>query len=55
MNDVGKERRLIGHLSYILDEAVGGPHDGYCDRYATREEALRGHQNALDMINEDGA
>jgi len=27
----------------------GGPHDGYQDRYATRDEAIAGHARALEL------
>jgi hypothetical protein len=30
----------------------GGRHDGYQERYATREEALEGHRRALFMAKE---
>jgi hypothetical protein len=28
----------------------GGPHDGYQDRYTSRQEALEGHQKALALV-----
>ena len=28
-----------------------GEHDGYQDRYSSYEDALKGHQKALDLIN----
>ena len=36
----------------ILYETMifGGEHDQYQDRYCTREEALKGHQEAIDKV-----
>lgn len=28
----------------------GGSHDGYCNRYSSREEAITGHEGALTMV-----
>ena len=28
---------------------IGGPHDRYCQHYATREEALAGHASAVNI------
>ncbi len=30
----------------------GGEHDGYQERYTSHEDALAGHQRALDLVNE---
>lgn len=40
------------HGSPLLYETMifGGEHDGYQDRYSTRNEALFGHNKALDMV-----
>ncbi len=29
----------------------GGPHDGYQDRYSTRDEALTGHAKAVELAS----
>lgn len=36
----------------ILFETMifGGEHDGYCERYATWDEAIKGHEFAVAMI-----
>ncbi len=31
---------------------IGGEHDGYCDRYATWEQAEQGHEEAINLIFE---
>lgn len=28
----------------------GGPHDSYCERYSTIEEARRGHAEAVELV-----
>ena len=30
----------------------GGVHDQWCDRYATREEALAGHNRAVNLVKQ---
>lgn len=32
----------------------GGKHDDYQERYASKQEALAGHQRALSLVNGDG-
>lgn len=41
----------FGNGSPILWETMifGGPHDQYQDRYSSREEAIDGHANAVNM------
>ena len=41
----------FGGATPILWETMifGGPHDGHQERYATRDEALAGHQKAVEM------
>ena len=33
----------------------GGKHDGYQDRYPTREKALLGHAEAVALVKQEGA
>lgn len=40
------------HTRPVLWETMifGGPHDGYCDRYTSRDDALIGHAAALALV-----
>lgn len=42
----------FGGATPILFETMifGGKHDGYEERYATRDEAVEGHAVAVDMV-----
>lgn len=49
---LGLDHNYSGIGEPILFETMifGGPHDQYQDRYTTKEEALIGHQKALDLV-----
>jgi len=42
----------IGGASPLLYETMifGGQHDGYQARYATKEEAKKGHEKAIELV-----
>lgn len=42
----------FGHGPPLLFETMifGGKHDDFCDRYSTLEEARRGHDQAVAMV-----
>lgn len=42
----------IGETTPVLWETMifGGEHDGYQERYTSHEDALAGHQRALDLV-----
>lgn len=43
----------IGEPGPVLWETMifGGEHDGYQERYTSHEDALAGHQRALNLVN----
>ena len=51
---LGLDQNFRGHGPPILWETLifGGLHDGYCERYASREAALAGHQTALKLARD---
>lgn len=53
---LGMDHNFIGKGDPILWETMifGGKHDGYQERYTSREEALIGHQKAIDLVKNAG-
>ncbi len=49
---LGINHRFFGDGPPILYETMifGGAHDGYQERYTTREEALIGHEEAIKLV-----
>lgn len=43
----------FGHGAPLLFETMifGGEHDEFCMRYSTLEEAMRGHEKVVEMVN----
>jgi hypothetical protein len=50
---LGMDHRMIGESLPVLWETMifGGEHDQYQERYTSHEDALAGHQKALDLVN----
>jgi hypothetical protein len=46
------DHNFCGNGDPILWETMifGGKHDGYCDRYPSRVDALAGHETACEMV-----
>ena len=53
---LGLDHSFIEGGAPILFETMifGGEHDGYQDRYTSREEALAGHVRALALVQAQG-
>ena len=51
---LGLDHRFGEGLNPILWETMifGGPHDGYQERFASREDAVLGHKIAVDLASE---
>lgn len=50
---LGADHAMIGQTIPVLWETMilSGEHDGYQKRYTSHEDALAGHQIALDLVN----
>ncbi len=45
---LGLDHNFMGGTPVLWETMIfGGPHDQYCDRYTSREDALRGHEMAV--------
>jgi hypothetical protein len=50
---LGLDHSFGGPVPLIFETMVfGGPHDGFCERYATEEQARAGHRRALAAIRQ---
>jgi hypothetical protein len=46
-------KRIINGTPVLWETMIfGGEHDQYQERYTSHEDALAGHQRALDLVNE---
>jgi hypothetical protein len=54
---LGVDHNFMGEGLPLLWETMifGGEHDQYQERYTSREEALKGHENALQMVKGQAA
>lgn len=49
---LGLNHAYLGQGAPLIFETMifGGPEDGYQDRYSTWDQALKGHQKAIDQL-----
>lgn len=51
---LGLDHNFLGVGPPLIFETMifGGPHDGFCERYATEEQAKAGHRRVLAAIRD---
>lgn len=50
---LGIDYDFFGGIPILFETMIfGGEYDGYCERYATWEEAEQGHEEAINLIFE---